>query len=124
MARSLIALVTLVAFTGCTTLQPLADTQPATLRAALEPGDRVELDLADGRHLEVHVESISDDALVAKDSTTRHTIPLASIRTASVRRMTTQDKVWTAVIVVGAIGAVAAAAGGGGGGGGGSGSGY
>ena len=124
MARTLIALLTLVAFTGCTTLQPLADAQPARIREAVQPGDRVELTLADGTTHDLTVESITDDTLVGKDSKRRHTIPLASIKTLGVRSMTTSDKWWTAGIVAGAIAVVAIAAGSSGGGGGGSGSGY
>lgn len=118
MARTLIALLTLAAFTACSTLQPLADTQPARIREAVQPGDRVELVLADGTKHELTIESVTDDALVGKDSSRRHTIPLSSVETLAVRRMTTSDKWWTAGIVVGAIAVVAAAAGGGGSGGG------
>lgn len=124
MALRFALLAALLPLAACTTLQPLPDTQPATVRQAVEPGDRVELELADGTRQTLTVDSVTDTELVGKAGGKRHTVPLASIRSVGVREMTTQDKVWTGIGVVAVIGAIAAAAGGGGGGDGGSGGGY
>lgn len=117
-------LVTLLPLAACTTLQPLPDAQPATIRQAVQPGERVELELADGTRQSLTVDSVGDTELVGHTGGKSHTVPLASIRSVAVRAMTTQDKVWTGLGVVAVIGAIAAIAGGGGGGDGGSGSGY
>jgi len=118
MARILVTVLTLLAFTGCTTLQPLADAQPATIRQAIQPGDRVEIERVDGTRLKLTVESVTDDTLHGTAGKKRYQEPLASIRTIGVRSMTTGDKVWTGVAVAAALGVAIAVAGGGSGGGG------
>jgi hypothetical protein len=121
MAKALVTLLSLV-FTACTTLQPLPDAQPATLRQAVAVGDKVEIDRVDGTHLTLTVEEITDDYLIGKDAQYRHRVALPSVRTIAVRTMTTRDKVWTAVGVAAGVGAIIAiASGGGSSGGGGSG---
>jgi len=118
MARILVTVLTLLAFTGCTTLQPLADAQPTTIRQAIQPGDNVEIERVDGTRLKLTVESVTDEMLQGTDDDKRYELPLASIRTIGVRSMTTSDKVWTGVGVAAALGVAIAVAGGGSGGGG------
>jgi hypothetical protein len=117
MRLHLAVLAALLPLAACTTLQPLADAQPATIRQAVESGDRVELELADGTRQTLTVDSVSDTEIVGRTGGKRRAVPLASIRSVAVREMTTQDKVWTGLGVVAVIGAIAAVAGGGGGGG-------
>jgi len=117
-------LAALLPVAACTTLQPLADAQPATIRQAVEPGDRVELEFADGSRQALTVDSISETELVGHAGSKRHTVPLASIRSIGVRGMTTQDKVWTGVGIAAAVGVIAVLVSDGGGGGGGGGGGY
>ena len=112
-----VLLAALLPLAACTTLQPLPDAQPATIRQVVEPGDRVELQLTDGTAQSLTVDSVSDTELVGHTGGKRHTVPLASIKSISVREMTTQDKIWTGVGVAAVIGAIAAVAGSGGGGG-------
>lgn len=118
MTRSLVLALVLLPFVGgCSTLQPLPDTQAATIRAAVEPGDRVELEKADGSRLALKVERITDTELVGVADGKRHTVPLAEIRRLDTRVMTTRDKIWTGVGVAAVVGAIIAAAGSSGGGG-------
>lgn len=119
MTRTLVLALTLLPFTaGCTTLQPLPDAQPATIRQAVEPGDRVELEKADGTRLSLKVEQVTETELVGVADGKRHTVALADVRSVNTRVMTTSDKVWTGVGVAVVVGAIIAAAGGGGSGGG------
>jgi hypothetical protein len=125
MTRTVLLALTLLPFTGgCTTLQPLPDAQPATIRQAIEPGDRVELDRTDGTRLALKVEQVTETELIGVADGKRHTVPLADVRGVSTRVMTTSDKVWTGVGVAAVVGAIIAAASGGGGDGGGGGGGY
>lgn len=122
MSLRLVLLAALLPLAACTTLRPLADTQPATIHQAVQPGDRVELEKADGSRLALKVERVTDTELVGVAGGRRHTVPLAEIRRLDTRVMTTSDKVWTGVgvaVVVGAIVAAASSGGDGGGGGGG-----
>ena len=98
MTRTLVLALTLLPFAGgCTTLQPLPDAQPATIRQAIEPGDRVELEKADGTRLSLKVEQVTETELVGVADGKRHTVPLAEVRRVNTRVMTTSDKVWTGV---------------------------
>lgn len=125
MSLRLVLLAALLPLAACTTLQPLADVQAATIRQAVQPGDSVELARTDGSQLALKVEQVTETELVGVGGGKRYTVPLADIRSLGVRSMTTQDKIWTAVAIVGAVGvAVAAAGGGSGSGGGGDGPGY
>lgn len=127
MGRNLLIALTLLTFTACTTLQPLADTQPTTIRQAVQPGDRVAIEKTDGTRLTLKVEEVGDDFLRGTDNAARHTVPFADIRSVGTHVMTARDKTWTAVgigAVVIAVIAVAAGGGGGDGGGSGGGGGY
>lgn len=118
MTRILVTSLAAVCLIGCTTLQPLPDTRPATLQGSIDPGDRVEIERMDGTRQTLKVEKIGPDTLTGVHDGKRIEVPLADIRTIGTRTMTTQAKVWTTVGIIGAIGAAIAAGGGGGGGGG------
>lgn len=125
MTRTLVLALTLLPFAGgCTTLQPLPDAQPATIRQAVEAGDRVELERTDGTRLALKVEQVTETGLIGVAGGQRHTVPFAEVRSVNTRVMTTSDKVWTGVGVAAVVGAIIAAASGGGGDGGGGGGGY
>lgn len=125
MTRTLVLALTLLPFAGgCTTLQPLPDAQPATIRQAVEAGDRVELEKTDGTRLALKVEQVTETGLIGVAGGKRHTVPFTEVRSINTRVMTTSDKVWTGVGVAAAVGAIIAAASGGGGDGGGGGGGY
>jgi hypothetical protein len=127
MGKPLLIALTLLCFTGCTTLQPLADLQPATIRQAVQPGDRVDIEKTDGTRLTLKVDEVGDDFLRGTDHAARRTIPFSEIRGVSTRVMTASDKVWTGVSVGAAvvvIGVLIAGAGDGGGGNEGGGPGY
>lgn len=125
MGRILLTVLALFGFTACTTLQPLADTQPATIQQQVQAGDTVELERMDGTRQVLKVESVSADTLTGVRNKQRYQVPLGDIKSLSTRTMTTSDKIWTAAGVVAVIGAIVAAAGGvSGGGGDGGGSGY
>lgn len=122
MTRTLVLVLTLLPFAGgCTTLQPLPDAQPTTIRQAVEVGDRVELETTDGTRLALKVEQVTETGLIGVAGGKRHTVPFAEVRSIDTRVMTTSDKVWTGVGVVAVVGAIIAAASGGGGDGGGGG---
>lgn len=117
MIKSLVTLFALLCMVGCTTLQPLPDTQPATIREAVKPGDRVEIERMDGTRQTLKVEKVEADSLTGVQDGKRVEVALADIRTIGTRTMTTQSKIWTTVGILGALGAAIAAGGGGGGGG-------
>jgi hypothetical protein len=112
--RILVTVLTVVCLVGCTTLQPLPDTQPATIRESVKPGDRVELERMDGTRQSFKVESVGADALTGTHDGKRYTVAFADIRSIGERAMTTRAKVWTTVGVLGAAAAAIAIAGGGG----------
>lgn len=125
MTRTLVLALTLLPFAGgCTTLQPLPDAQPATIRQAVEAGDRVELEKTDGTRLALKVEQVTETGLIGVAGGKRYTVPFTEVRSINTRVMTTSDKVWTGVGVAAAVGAIIAAASGGGGDGGGGVGGY
>lgn len=127
MGKNLLIALTLLSFTACTTLQPLADTQPATIRQAVKAGDRVAIEKTDGTRLTLKVEEVGDDFLRGADNAARHTVRFSDIRAVETHVMTASDKTWTAVgigVAVIAVIAVAAGGSGGDGGGGGGGGGY
>ena len=117
MTRILVTPLVIVGLIGCTTLQPLPDSRPATIQESIEPGDRVEIERLDGARQTLTVETVGPDTLTGVHNGKRVAVPLADIRTIGTRTMTTQAKVWTTVGIVAAIGAALAAGGGGGGGG-------
>jgi hypothetical protein len=118
MTRTLVTLLAVAGLFGCTTLQPLPDAQPATLQQSVKPGDRVEIERLDGTRLTLKVEKVGADTLTGVHDGKRLDVPIADIRTIGTRAMTTQSKIWTAVGVIGAIGAAIAISDGGGSGGG------
>jgi hypothetical protein len=115
--RMLVTTLTVAGLMGCTTLQPLADTRPATIRESIEPGDRVEIERLDGTRQTLKIETVGPDTLTGVHDGKRVAVPFADIRTIGTRTMTTQSKIWTTVGIIGAIGAAIAAGGSGGGGG-------
>ena len=117
MSLRFVLVAALLPLAACTTFRPLPDAQPATLRQAVEPGARVELELADGTRQRLTVDSVSETELVGRDEGKRHAVPLASIRSIAIREMTTQDKIWTGLSVAAVIGAIAVVASDSGGGG-------
>lgn len=114
MLRTLLTVFTLASLAGCTTLQPLSDAQPATIRESVQPGDRVEIERLDGTRQTLKVEAIGTDSLTGTHGGKSYQIPLADIRSIGVHAMTSQSKIWTTVGIIGAIGAAIAIAGGGG----------
>lgn len=122
--KTALASLTLLALSACTTLQPLPDASPATIRQAVQPGDRIEIERTDGSRQTLRFEAITDEAVQGTDGGQRLSIPLSSIRAIGTRSMTTSDKVWTGVAVAAAVGAAIALAGGGGDDGGSGGGGY
>jgi len=113
-----VTLFTLLCFTACTTLQPLPDTQPATIQQQATPGTKVEIERMDGTHVALKVESVSADTLIGTGDGKRYEIPLANIKSVSTESMTSEAKIWTTVGILAAVVAVIAGSAGGSGSGG------
>lgn len=109
MTRILLTSLAIAGLISCTTLQPIADTRPATIQQQVEAGDTVELERMDGTKLVLKVESVSADTLTGTHDSKRYQVPLSDIRNIGMRAMTTQAKIWTAVGIVAVVGAVIAA---------------
>jgi len=119
MGKNVFTAFTLLCFTGCTTLQPLGDTRPATIQQQVKVGDTVELERMDGTQLVLKVQAVSAETLTGVFEKRRYEIPLSDIKSIGTRTMTTQSKIWTTVGIVAALGAVIIGIGGDDGGGGG-----
>ena len=106
-ARWLIAMIAAMAFSGCTTLQPLA-VDPARLASQLKQGDNVQLVTTGGQQLAFSIEQI--DASGMQGAGQR--VAFNDIQSIS-RKQISMGR--TALLALGVIGAGALAAGGGGG---------
>lgn len=123
MGRILVTAVTLLCFTGCTTLQALPDAQPTTIQQSVRAGDTVELERTDGTRMVLKVDSVGSDALEGTQGGQHTRVAYSDIRSLGTRSASVSNKTWTWIAVVLGIGAVIALVAGGGGSGG-SGSGY
>ncbi|MGH2668643.1 MAG: hypothetical protein ACRDH5_05910, partial [bacterium] len=91
----LFTLFTLVCFTGCTTLQPLPDAQPATIQQSVRPGSIVEIERVDGTRTVLKVESVGAEAIEGTESGQRLRIPLGEIRSIGTQTVAKSATLWT-----------------------------
>ena len=119
MIRNFVVLLTVISLLGCTTLQPLADAQPATIQQSVKVGDTVEIERTDGTHQTLKVDAVRGNALAGTHAGKRYQVPLGEIRSIGTREMSSSAKTWTIVGIIAAVGALIAGAGGGSSGGGG-----
>jgi len=106
-ARWLIAMIATMAFSGCTTLQPLA-VDSARLASQLKQGDDVQLVTTGGQQLAFSIEQIDAGGLQGAGQR----VAFNDIQSIS-RKQISMGR--TALLALGVIGAGALAAGGGGG---------
>jgi len=86
--RGLAVSITLLCFTGCTTLQPLADFSPSTLRQEVEVGDRVQLVTLEGVAYDLTVTRVDADALHGHgDTGKQYKVMFEAIRTIRVEKL-------------------------------------
>ena len=88
MTRTVLTLVTVVAFTACTTLKPMADLSPAAMAGSLRAGDIVEVRTGEGGPLVLTVTRVGDDGLTgATADGVEQTIPLGSLAAVNRREL-------------------------------------
>ena len=64
--RNTVVALTVLSFTGCTTLRPIEDFSPSTIRQQVEPGDEVRIVALTGEIYELTVTKVESDALVGR----------------------------------------------------------
>lgn len=85
--RNLVVAVTLLAFTACTSMQPIRDFTPSRIREQVHVGDHVFIDATNGSGYDLHVDQIDTDALLGHaPSGKRYKIAFESIRTIQVEK--------------------------------------
>jgi len=62
-SRLAVVLVTLAAFTGCTTMQAIPDVSPTGIQQHVEPGDDVHVVLMEGRKFDLEVTRVEAESL-------------------------------------------------------------
>lgn len=66
LARNALVALTLVCFTGCSTLRPIEDFSPSRIVAEVKPGDRVHIVALTGVIYDLDVLKVEDDSLTGK----------------------------------------------------------
>lgn len=80
MARTLVTLVTLFAFTACTTMQAVPDLSAGNLQRSIQPGDTVRVETADGLARTLQVGEVTASTLRGTVDGQPADVPIASIR--------------------------------------------
>ena len=105
--RLAVTALTLLAFTGCTTLRPIPDFTPSKIRDQVEVGDHVSIAATNGQTYDLEVTKVEADALYGytKDHAHHYKVPFESIQSIQVEKFS-GGKFWTgfgAVVTVGVI---------------------
>ena len=104
--RVVTALVTLLAFTGCTTMRMLEERSPASIQQNVDRGDRVRVAAGDGRVYELTVTKVEADSLTGRaDNGKLYKIRYSGIQALEVREAdligTVGAGLGTAVVIAG-----------------------
>ena len=96
LCRAVTVLLTLLAFTGCTTMRLLDERSPASIQQNVERGDRVRVAVSNGKVYDLEVTEVEADSLTGRaDNGKRYKIRYSGIQALEVRE----------VSVVGTVGA-------------------
>ena len=84
--RAIMAVWTLLCFTGCTSIQAIKEPTPDRIRAQVEVGDEIHVSATNGTIYDLEVTRMDDDSLTGRaESGKRYKVPYSAIESIEVR---------------------------------------